>query len=220
MCDEAWFLYITFISILFTIIKTFTMLKPILVLSVATAIFFASCSNNMGTTNCATTTDSLQKEIAARDTRINVLLDSLKMMMAGSTVAAPVIDTTVAATATADTKTAGATAGDHSFYKGGKHIASTGGKNSKIPGEFPEGSARILTEKDLKFLSQWGLQVMLNEIYARHGMKFSNSDLQNHFNRQGWYHGSTSDVNGKLSATERKNVEFIKSYKFNPQIGV
>ncbi len=197
------------------------MLKPIIILS-AGVLFLASCTNTSTTgTNCATATDSLQKEIAARDTRINVLLDSLKMMGSNNT-AATTVDTTTTTTATTATEPSGAGTTGHSFYKSTKRKTSgaSADMRAKYPGEFPEGSARILTEKDLMFLSPWGLKVIQNEIYARHGMKFTDGDLKNHFSRQGWYHPSADNVSGKLSATEKQNLEFIKNYKFNPQIGV
>src|SRR3569832_1238736 len=59
---------------------------------------------------------------------------------------------------------------EENLYRTGSHHAR---KTSKYPGEFPEGSERLLTDRDVEFLSQWGLRVMMNEIYARHGMRFS-----------------------------------------------
>jgi len=85
------------------------------------------------------------------------------------------------------------------------------------PGLFPEGSDRLLFIKDVQFLSEWGLLIMLNEIYARHGMTFSNIKLSNHFNAQRWYHGTTNNVGSKLTTTEIRNIEFIKTYKYTPE---
>ena len=187
------------------------MIKPLLILSV-TAILFASCKNDMGGNNCATTTDSLQREIASRDSRINGLLDSLKSATAGSTA----MTTTTESSAGSSTENGNSTG--KTFYKIKRVHTVPADLRAKYPGEFPEGSARVLTEKDLKFLSEWGLKVILNEIYARHGMRFTDSDLQNHFNHQGWYKGNADDVSSKLSPTERRNVAFIKAYKYTPQI--
>ncbi|MDR3678841.1 MAG: YARHG domain-containing protein [Flavipsychrobacter sp.] len=194
------------------------MIKPLLILSV-TAILFASCKSDMGGNNCATSTDSLQREIASRDTRINVLLDSLKNATGGSTTTTTTTDTASINNATlgGGNENSSASTG-RTFYKMKKAHTIPADLHAKYPGEFPEGSARVLTEKDLKFLSEWGLKVMLNEIYARHGMRFTDSDLQNHFSHQGWYKGGADNVDSKLSPTERRNVAFIKAYKYTPQI--
>src|SRR5690348_8684814 len=39
-------------------------------------------------------------------------------------------------------------------------------QKSRFAGQFPEGSERMLGDKDLNYLSEWGLKIMLNEIYA------------------------------------------------------
>jgi len=106
------------------------------------------------------------------------------------------------------------TTGESLYRKGANHAK----KGSKYPGEFPEGSERLLTERDVEFLSQWGIKVMMNEIYARHGMKFSDPMLTQHFSQEGWYHATAGNVNGSLSRVEKENVEFLKNYKYKPGI--
>ncbi len=88
--------------------------------------------------------------------------------------------------------------------------------NSQTPGYFPEGSDRLLTNKDLEYLTEWGLAVMKNEIYARHGMIFDPGMLKDHFERQPWYHGTSTSVRNKLTSTERSNLYFIENYKYKP----
>jgi len=112
--------------------------------------------------------------------------------------------------ASANTSTIG-----ESLYRKGAHHAR---KASKYPGEFPEGSERLLTERDVEFLSQWGIKVMMNEIYARHGMKFSDPMLTQHFTHEGWYHATSGNVNSSLSKVEKENIEFLKNYKFKSGI--
>ena len=82
-----------------------------------------------------------------------------------------------------------------------------------VPGYFPEGSERALTEEDTKYLSRWGYQVMLNEIYARHGMKFPEGDIKDHFETQEWYKGTSNSVTGRLTATEKSNIAFLENHK-------
>lgn len=55
--------------------------------------------------------------------------------------------------------------------------------------------------------------MMLTEIYARHGMRFSDVDVQGHYDRQDWYKGRSNNVDSKLSKIERANVVFIKNYE-------
>lgn len=84
-----------------------------------------------------------------------------------------------------------------------------------VPGFYPEGSTRELTESDTKYLTEWGHAVMLNEIYARHGMTFTDNDLRSHFGRFEWYNPHTSNVQSELTELERRNIEFLKNHKPN-----
>lgn len=81
-----------------------------------------------------------------------------------------------------------------------------------VPGYYPEGTTRPLTEQDTRYLTQWGHKVMLNEIYARHGMTFSDEDLKNHFGSFGWYRPSRSNVQAKLTTQEKENIAFLNSH--------
>lgn len=93
------------------------------------------------------------------------------------------------------------------------HIKYTG----KAPGQFPEGSEKKLAEKDVIYLSEWGLKVMLSEIYARHGQTFyQDPQLEAHYRREKWYHPASANVNKKLTKLEKQNIAFLKNYKFKP----
>jgi len=171
----------------------------------------ASCNNGSNTTDCSA-------ELQAKDQRIAALEDSLRMAMANTgnkTTATQTTDSTNGANASSSTATTTESGKEESMYKKGS--TATSHKGGHVPGEFPEGSTRILTDKDVKFLSRWGLEVMLNEIYARHGMKFSGA-LGRHFENESWYHGTSSNVNGQLTKIEKHNIEFIKNYKFSPEL--
>lgn len=78
-----------------------------------------------------------------------------------------------------------------------------------VAGFYPEGSTRPLTESDTKFLTKWGHAVMLNEIYARHGMTFEDEDLRTHFAGQDWYRGNRSNVQSMLTEQEKQNIAFL-----------
>lgn len=79
---------------------------------------------------------------------------------------------------------------------------------------FPDSSERILTDADVAGLSKAELQIARNEIYARHGRKFNNPDLQAWFNSCSWYKGTIApgDFNEQaiFNETELANVYFLK----------
>ena len=174
--------------------------------------FIASCSSTDD--SCAKSELQLQEQIRTQTARIASLEDSLhKAINPSGLVAVTDSGSTIASTATTTTET--------SFYKNEKattHHKTHAEVSKDFPGEFPEGSSKVLTEKNIKFLSQWGIKVMLNEIYARHGMIFTDQSMIIHFRHAAWYKGTKNTVDDRLSATERKNVRFINNYKFTPQI--
>jgi hypothetical protein len=92
-------------------------------------------------------------------------------------------------------------------------------KSSLLPGQFPESSERLLTEKDVEHQTPWGMKVMLNEIYARQGYKFREADLRKHFAKEKWYRGREKSLNKiKLTPIEIQNIAFIKRYQRNAKI--
>lgn len=76
-------------------------------------------------------------------------------------------------------------------------------------GFYPEGSERKLTMYDLQYLSAWGQNVMLNEIYARHGMIFADKTLDRHFRKQKWYKPVSNNIFQKLTQIEKENITFL-----------
>lgn len=59
-------------------------------------------------------------------------------------------------------------------------------------------------------------QMVINEIYARHGYEFSTKEIGDYFKEKSWYEPKTNDMNkiGKeLNSIELKNVKFLQSVK-------
>lgn len=74
--------------------------------------------------------------------------------------------------------------------------------------------SRYLTEADVSGLSAWDKKLARNEIYARHGRRFNNADIQAYFDSQSWYSGTIAPENfdtSVLNDYERKNIELISS---------
>lgn len=90
-----------------------------------------------------------------------------------------------------------------------------------LVGDYPEASQRPLNAQDLSSKSKWELSIMRNEIFARHGYKFSqNKGITTYFESQDWYN-SISKVSGNatyvfqnlLSDIEKANIELIGLYE-------
>ncbi len=80
----------------------------------------------------------------------------------------------------------------------------------------PDSDTRKLTEDDLKGLDKGELRIARNEIYARHGRKFTSKDLQDHFDSMDWYVPSVeaSDFDESiLNECEKYNLTFISKYE-------
>ncbi|MFK2826632.1 YARHG domain-containing protein [Bacillus sp. B190/17] len=77
----------------------------------------------------------------------------------------------------------------------------------------PHSDYAYLTYDDLAGFSQNELRLARNEIFARHGYVFKSKDLRNYFNSQAWYSPNPSFRESSLSAVEKSNVDFIKSFE-------
>ena len=64
-------------------------------------------------------------------------------------------------------------------------------------------------------------RMIINEMYAKHGAKFKNEDIQKYFNKKSWYKKikkkiSSDKAYSKMNKTEKKNIEVLDVVdKFN-----
>ena len=76
---------------------------------------------------------------------------------------------------------------------------------------------KLLTEEDLKGKSADDIQLMINEIYARHGYIFTKEKKYNDiFEKTDWYQGDTTDmdeVQSRLNRTELDNLDFLVKHR-------
>jgi len=73
----------------------------------------------------------------------------------------------------------------------------------------PESNTRVITDAEVSALTSEQLRIAVNEIYARHGRKFNNSELQAWFNDKSWYNGNIAPENfseSVLSQVEKDNI--------------
>lgn len=88
---------------------------------------------------------------------------------------------------------------------------------------------RLVTEEDIEKLKNTKydnlpadediIRMVINEMYARHGYKFNNKDVQAYFDSRKWYkdikeyNDNMDDIYNSMSDIERKNIDFISEYK-------
>ncbi len=80
----------------------------------------------------------------------------------------------------------------------------------------PDSDTRLLTDDDVKDLTKEELRLARNEIFARHGRKFKDAELQAYFDSKSWYKGTIEPDafdNNTLSSIEKANIEMIKKYE-------
>lgn len=80
-------------------------------------------------------------------------------------------------------------------------------------GQYAIASERLLTDEDLDNLVGDELEIMRNEIYARHGYSFRNEKMRSHFADQEWYIPMGVDIREKLTDIEAKNIQIIKRFE-------
>ena len=77
----------------------------------------------------------------------------------------------------------------------------------------PESNQRILTDADIEGLTAEELGYATNEIYARHGRRFTTEKYQKHFESKSWYTGTVDadKFNAKvLSEIEQTNANWLR----------
>ena len=80
-----------------------------------------------------------------------------------------------------------------------------------IQGRYPYTSTRAMSRDELFVFIIDNLDIMRNEIFARHGHIFKAERFADYFNTQPWYNGTVDDATELLSEIEQQNVEQIKA---------
>ena len=86
-------------------------------------------------------------------------------------------------------------------------------------GEY-KASQKLLHVSDVENLLKDELEIMRNEIFARHGFCFSNKTLRKYFESQDWYVPYSYNVRNDLTEIEKKNIALIRRYeKYSEEYG-
>ena len=97
-----------------------------------------------------------------------------------------------------------------------KNNSSSSNSSASSDYVLPGSSSQYLSASDVKNLSSYQLMIARNEIYARHGRKFNDSELQAYFNGKSWYKGTVNPEDFSTSVFndyEIKNIQLIQSYE-------
>ncbi|MCR5602531.1 MAG: YARHG domain-containing protein [Lachnospiraceae bacterium] len=92
----------------------------------------------------------------------------------------------------------------------------TGEEEEKDEYILPYSSELRLYKSDLEDLTKDECRIARNEIYARHGRRFKDEELQRYFDSKDWYEGTIDpdDFNEReLSRTELDNLDLIMEYE-------
>jgi hypothetical protein len=80
-------------------------------------------------------------------------------------------------------------------------------------GKYPFGSYRRVWKEDVLGLSKNELEIMQNEIYARHGLIFNSRKISSYFKAQKWYKPKFENADKFLSEIEKGNLVYIEIMK-------
>lgn len=123
-------------------------------------------------------------------------------------------EATEAATTTADAETEDAEGSDATTEPATSESSDETDSSDSEDYILPDSSTRLYTADELADYTDWELYIARNEIYARHGRRFKNDDLQEYFDSKPWYSGTIDPEDfsdDMLSDIERQNALTIRS---------
>lgn len=81
----------------------------------------------------------------------------------------------------------------------------------------PDSADRYLEVSDIEGYSRDEIQMIINEIYAKHGREFHTQENIDHFSAQDWYEPvvgkSDEEIANEFNAYEKANVELLCKYR-------
>lgn len=80
-------------------------------------------------------------------------------------------------------------------------------------GAHPEGSTQWLEVPDVENLLPEEIELIRNEIYARHGYSFTNLKMRRAFDSLEWYIPMAVDIRDQLTETEAHNLDLLLNYE-------
>jgi hypothetical protein len=122
---------------------------------------------------------------------------------------------------TFDEKNANAIKGNWKPFKEGDHggakdfsLTRNSFKYLADVGMFPQSSKRLLKEADVENMLKEDLEIMRNEIFARHGYCFKKKHLREQFEDKDWYIPNSVDIKNDLTEMQRNMVMILGDSSF------
>ncbi|HAA14128.1 MAG TPA: hypothetical protein DCE41_21520 [Cytophagales bacterium] len=84
--------------------------------------------------------------------------------------------------------------------------------NPKV-GDHPEASTRYMDIPEVENLLPEEIELIRNEIYARHGYSFQNLKIRRVFDAKDWYIPMSIDVRDQLTEIEARNIDLMYNYE-------
>lgn len=84
--------------------------------------------------------------------------------------------------------------------------------NPKV-GDFPDASTRYLEVPDVENMLPEQIEMIRNEIYARHGYSFTNLKIRRVFDAKDWYIPMGIDIRDQLTELEAHNIDLLYNYE-------
>ena len=124
-------------------------------------------------------------------------------------------------TASSDSSYSSTNNGTANSYNSNNYSNSTYVSNSTYSGNsteyiLPDSDKRIISRDELTKLNEQQVRMACNELYARHGRKFLDGNIQAYFNSKSWYRGTiepeafNEDV---FNQYEKSNKDIIVMYE-------
>lgn len=80
-------------------------------------------------------------------------------------------------------------------------------------GDFPEASRTWLNVPDVENLLPEEIELIRNEIYARHGYSFTNLKIRRIFDAKDWYIPMAVDIRDQITELEAHNIDLLYNYE-------
>jgi hypothetical protein len=80
-------------------------------------------------------------------------------------------------------------------------------------GDHPEASSTYLEVPDVENLLPEEIEMIRNEIYARHGYSFTNIKIRRIFDEKDWYIPMAIDIRDQLTEIEAHNIDLLLNYE-------
>lgn len=84
---------------------------------------------------------------------------------------------------------------------------------NKTVGDHPEASSEWLKPMDVENLLPEEIEIIRNEIYARHGYSFTNLKIRRIFDAKDWYIPMSVDIRDQLTEVEAHNIDMLYNYE-------